>query len=126
MAAGQIHYFDNGTSALSDDEKKDPILFHFTNDQDIIYKGLNVNLVLAFLVIEKTKANGKMSSVSDISKYNDTINLVLELQNSIFLLSAMRGWISSWLLTRKSMLEPRRTAMSMKGKQTLSMPAYLR
>jgi hypothetical protein len=32
-----------------------------------------VNLVLAFLVMKKTKANGKMSSVSDISKYNDAI-----------------------------------------------------
>ena len=32
-----------------------------------------MNLVLAFLVTKKIKANGKMSSVSDISKYNDAI-----------------------------------------------------
>jgi hypothetical protein len=66
-------YFDNGAGALSDDEKKDPVLYHFTNNWDIIYKGLNVNFVLAFLVMKKTKANSEMSSVSDISKYNDAI-----------------------------------------------------
>jgi hypothetical protein len=66
-------YFDNGTHALSDDEKNDPVLYHFTNDWDIIYKGLNVNLVLAFLVMKKTKANGKKSLVYDISKYNIAI-----------------------------------------------------
>jgi len=32
-----------------------------------------VNLVLAFLVTKKIMANGKMSSISDISKYNDAI-----------------------------------------------------
>jgi hypothetical protein len=68
-----IDYFENGTRALSDDEKKDTIQFHHTNDRDIIYEGLNVNLVLAFLVMKKIKVNGKMSSVSDISKYNDAI-----------------------------------------------------
>ena len=68
-----IDYFENGTCALSDDEKKDLVRFHHTNDRDIIYEGLNVNLVLAFLVTKKIKANGKMSSVSDISKYNDAI-----------------------------------------------------
>jgi len=68
-----IDYFENGTCALSDDEKKDLVRFHHTNDRDIIYEGLNVNLVLAFLVTKIIKANGKMSSVSDISKYNDAI-----------------------------------------------------
>jgi hypothetical protein len=68
-----IDYFENGTRALSDDEMKDPVRFHHTNDRDIIYEGLNVSFVLAFLVSKKTKANGKMSSVSDISKYNDAI-----------------------------------------------------
>jgi hypothetical protein len=68
-----IDYYENGTCALSDDEKKDPVLYHHTNNRDVIYEGLNVNLVLAFLVMKKTKANGKLSSVSDISKYNDAI-----------------------------------------------------
>jgi hypothetical protein len=36
--------------ALSVDEKKDLVQFHHTNDRDFIYEGLNVNLVLAFLV----------------------------------------------------------------------------
>jgi hypothetical protein len=31
-----IDYFDNGACALSDDEKKDPVPYHFTNDWDII------------------------------------------------------------------------------------------
>ncbi len=68
-----VDYFDNGIHSHSGDEKKNPVLYHFTNDWDIIYKGLNVNLVLAFLVMKKTKARGKMSSVSDITKYNDAI-----------------------------------------------------
>ena len=53
-----IDYFENGTRALSDDEMKDPVRFHHTNDRDIIYEGLNVSFVLAFLVSKKTKANG--------------------------------------------------------------------
>ena len=48
-----INYFENGTHALSEDKKKDAILYHHANNRDFIYKGLNVNLVLAFLVMKK-------------------------------------------------------------------------
>jgi hypothetical protein len=73
-----VHYFNNGTHALRYDEKKDPILYHLTNNQDIIYNGLNVNLVLTFLVMKKTKVNGKMSSISEISIYNNAIKFGAE------------------------------------------------
>ena len=71
-------YFEVGTRVLPVVEKEDRVKFHHTNDRDIIYTGLNVSLVMAFLSFKKTKtvkADGTkiMSSTSDIKKYNDAI-----------------------------------------------------
>jgi hypothetical protein len=72
------NYFENGTRVLTQEEKEDQVMFHHTNDRDIIYTGLNVSLVLAFLSHKKNKSvrpDGTiiMSSNSDIKKYNDAI-----------------------------------------------------
>ena len=73
-------YFENGTWVLTEDEKNDITKFNHTNQQDIIiYGGLNVQYVMAFLSAKKkkksTKADGTviLSSVSDINKYDDAI-----------------------------------------------------
>ena len=68
-----VDYYNDGTYELSPEQKNDPILFHHTNDRDLIYNGLDVKCVLAFLVTKKHKANGNLASVSDIKKYNDAV-----------------------------------------------------
>ncbi len=121
-----VHYFDNGTHALSDDKKKDPVLYHFTNNLEIIYEGLNVNLVLAFLVTKKTKANGKMSSVSDISKYNDTIKFGAGVAKQCLPTEYYKRMDKFMAANKKEHAGAKKDSMLMRGKQILSMLAYLR
>lgn len=71
-------YFENGTRLLSEEDKRDQVKFHHTNDRVIIYTGLNVSLVMAFLSDKKKKSvkpDGTviLSSNSDSKKYNDAI-----------------------------------------------------
>ena len=71
-------YFEVGTRVLSEDERKDQEAFHHRNDRDIIYQGLDVTLVKAFLVVKKKKrvkddGTAVFSSVSDLKKYDDAI-----------------------------------------------------
>jgi len=71
-------YFEVGTRTLSEAEKEDQEAFHHTNDRDIVYEGLDVTLVKAFLVVKKKKRVTAervvvLSSVSDIKKYDDSI-----------------------------------------------------
>jgi len=49
-------YFENGTRVLTEQDKSDQVKFHHTNDRDIIYTGLNVSLVMAFLSDKKKKS----------------------------------------------------------------------
>ena len=70
--------YENGTRVLTEEDKNDQVKFHHTNDRDIIYSGLNVALVMAFLSDKKKKSvkpDGTviLSSNSDIKKYNDAI-----------------------------------------------------
>ena len=44
-------YFENGTRVLSEEDKNDPVKFHYTNDRGIRYTGLNVGYVKALLII---------------------------------------------------------------------------
>lgn len=39
------NYFENGTQVLTQEEKEHQVMFHHTNDRDIIYTGLNVSFV---------------------------------------------------------------------------------
>ena len=48
-------YFEHGTRVLSEAERNDRVAFHHTNDRDLVYSGLNVNMVKAFLVSKKKK-----------------------------------------------------------------------
>ena len=42
-------YFEVGTRLLSQEERQDPMKFYHTSDRDIIYEGLRVNMVTAFM-----------------------------------------------------------------------------
>ena len=48
-------YFKVGTHVLSEEERNDPMKFYHTCDRDIIYEGLRVNMVLAFMAANKKK-----------------------------------------------------------------------
>ena len=54
------NYFENGTRVLNDDEKNDITKFHHTNQRDIIYGGLKVQYVMAFLSAKKKKSTKPM------------------------------------------------------------------
>ena len=66
-------YFEQGTRVLSEEEKEDPAKYYFKNDRDLIYRGLNVKMVIAHCSNKKWKENGKLISPSDLSKYGDAI-----------------------------------------------------
>src|SRR6056300_760416 len=66
-------YFEQGTYLLTDEQKADPTKYYFQNDRDLHYQGLNVKMVIAHCSNKKVKANGKLISPSDLSKYGDAI-----------------------------------------------------
>ena len=42
-------YFEVGTRVLSAEERADPMKFFHTCDRDIVYEGLRVDMVLAYM-----------------------------------------------------------------------------
>ena len=46
---------------------------HHTNKKDLVYAGLNVHLLLAFLANKKSKGEGKLHSFTGMRKYYDAI-----------------------------------------------------
>jgi hypothetical protein len=66
-------YFEDGTVALSEEDRNDPTKYYHTNRRDLRYAGLNVRMVKAFLVSKKIKSNGNYITPSDLSKYGDSI-----------------------------------------------------
>jgi hypothetical protein len=71
-------YYEIGTVLLNEEDKKDTVAFHNTNDRDLVYAGLNVAMVKSFLSVKKkkrvsTSGDTILSSVSDIKKYDDAI-----------------------------------------------------
>ena len=46
-------YYEAGTKVLTDEEKADQRMFHHRNERDLIYSGLNVKMVKAFLSTKK-------------------------------------------------------------------------
>ena len=110
-------YFENGTWVLTDNEKNDITKFHHTNERDIIYGGLNVQYVMAFLSAKKkksTKPDGTivLSSVSDINKYDDAIkwgalHAEQALPSSYY--SKMEGFILSYGKEHKQVQKEGRT-----------------
>ena len=66
-------YYEVGVCELTSDELADEDLFFWKNKHDIIYAGLNVQMVKAFLGHKKQKENGKTSSHVQLRKYHDAI-----------------------------------------------------
>ena len=71
-------YHEVGTRLLSSEEKDDQVKFHWKNDRDIIYSGLNFSMVKAYLSDKKKRKElygGRviLSSVSDIKNYYASI-----------------------------------------------------
>jgi len=66
-------YFAIGVRALSPEERADPDMFFHRNTEDIVYAGLNVQMILSFMAHKKRKPNGKICSHVQIRKYNDAI-----------------------------------------------------
>ena len=66
-------YFEIGTRVLSEEERNDPMKFYHTCDRDIVYEGLRVDMVLAFMAGNKRKDNDKMFSYTHMRKIHDAI-----------------------------------------------------
>ncbi|KAL9181723.1 hypothetical protein ACHAXT_012066 [Thalassiosira profunda] len=71
-------YFEVGTKVLTVEEKADNVVFHWKNDHDLIYSGINVDMIKAFLGEKKVKLERDgvvllMHSFSHIRKYDDAI-----------------------------------------------------
>jgi hypothetical protein len=66
-------YYSVGILKLSEEERNNPNSFFWKNTHDLIYTGINVSLVKAFLAHKKIKDNGNTSSHVQLCKYNDAI-----------------------------------------------------
>ena len=66
-------YYAVGMRVLTEEEKGDPNQFWNRNNHDLVYSGLNIKFIKAFLAERKTKSNGKICSNSNICKYKDAI-----------------------------------------------------
>ena len=67
-------YFEAGTQVLSQEERSDPMTFYHTCDRDIIYEGLRVDMVTAFMAANKTKpGTQKLFSFTHMQKIHDAV-----------------------------------------------------
>lgn len=66
-------YYAVGVRELSEEELADEDVFWWKNKHDLVYEGLNVKMVKAFLAHRKIKGNGKTVSYVQLRKYGDAI-----------------------------------------------------
>ena len=66
-------YYEIGVRVLTEEEKVSIDQHWNKNDRDLVYSGLNVKFIKAFLAQAKHKKNGKICSNSNIRKYKDAI-----------------------------------------------------
>jgi hypothetical protein len=66
-------YYEKGVRELSEEECCDASKYHHNNKHDLIYTGLNVMAVKAFLSELKRKENGTIVSYSHFRKFYDAI-----------------------------------------------------
>ena len=70
--------YQAGARILTPEEVQNDMLFYHPevrnyNGRDVVYKGLNITMVLAFLGANKCKDNGKMHSDTNMRKHHDAI-----------------------------------------------------
>jgi hypothetical protein len=66
-------YYTVGVPQLSKEERTNLDSFYWKNLHDLIYTGINVSMVKAFMAHKKVKANGNTSSHVQLRKYNDDL-----------------------------------------------------
>ena len=66
-------YYSVGVRELSEADHANLDNFHWKNQHDLVYTGMNVHMVKAFLAQKKQKDNGKTSSHVQLRKYHDAI-----------------------------------------------------
>lgn len=66
-------YYTVSVRELSVEELADQDKWWHNNKHDLVYEGLNVNIVKAFLVSKKISPNGDTASFESLRKYNDAI-----------------------------------------------------
>ena len=65
-------YYSIGVCQLIEEEMGDSDAFHWNHKHDLIYEGLNMQVLKAFLV-HKKKKNGRISSHVQLWKYHNAI-----------------------------------------------------
>ena len=78
MKDNYLEYYNEGTKEILPEDFSNEMLLYYPEQRgysgrDIIYQGLNVEMVLAFLSGTKIKPNGKLYSQIDRRKYADAI-----------------------------------------------------
>ena len=67
-------YFEVGTRVLSQEERQDPMKVYQTCDCDIIYQGLRVDMVTAFIAVNKAKpGSDKLYAFTNMRKTHDAV-----------------------------------------------------
>jgi hypothetical protein len=66
-------YVALGTVELTEEQKQDRRSCHYKNTHDLVYEGMNIEYVKAFLGQTKKKESGKTCSFVNIRKYHDAI-----------------------------------------------------
>jgi hypothetical protein len=66
-------FYDVGIHELTDEDKANEDMYWWKNKYDLVYEGMNMKMVKAFLANKKQKTNGKTSSHVHLQKYNDAI-----------------------------------------------------
>ena len=77
FAKNYSEYHSVGVRELSEEDQTDPDSYFWKNTHDLIYTGINVRMVKAFLAHNKKhQVNGKTSSHVQLHKYSDAITAV--------------------------------------------------
>mmetsp|Transcript_12435 Transcript_12435/g.19148 ORF Transcript_12435/g.19148 Transcript_12435/m.19148 type:complete len:163 (+) Transcript_12435:243-731(+) len=66
-------YYESDTRPLTEEEMNDRALIHHKNKRDLVYAGLNIQVIKAYFAQRKKKAGGKTCSHVNLRKYFDAI-----------------------------------------------------
>ena len=81
-------YFEEGTRLLSEEELRDPTKFHHKNKRDLLYPGINANVIKAFLSDNKYKGPTKKNPRTDRGLISTQVTAIYA--STTMLLSGLR------------------------------------
>jgi hypothetical protein len=113
-------YYKMGVIELSEDQLVDKDTFWWKNKFNLIYEGLNIGMVKAFLAFKKQKENGKCSSHIQLRKYNDAILWGAKRSQHRLPLSYYEAMENTWWHSRKRQRYQKRTECWMSRRPTQS------